>query len=67
MAFPATSAWRTPTTDIHEQVGKFDYVMANPPFSQNAVDRERLKDDKKRFPFGMPSVDSANYLWIQLF
>ncbi|WP_437831739.1 type I restriction-modification system subunit M [Sorangium sp. So ce1153] len=53
--------------DIHEQVGKFDYVMANPPFNQNAVDRERLKDDKKRFPFGMPSVDSANYLWIQLF
>ncbi|XXX75946.1 N-6 DNA methylase [Sorangium sp. So ce134] len=53
--------------DIHDQVGKFDYVMANPPFNQNAVDRERLKDDKKRFPFGMPSVDSANYLWIQLF
>ncbi|WP_437778803.1 type I restriction-modification system subunit M [Sorangium sp. So ce1097] len=53
--------------DIHEQVGKFDYVMANPPFNQNAVDRERLKDDRRRFPFGMPSVDSANYLWIQLF
>ncbi|WP_438016577.1 class I SAM-dependent DNA methyltransferase [Sorangium sp. So ce315] len=53
--------------DIHEQVGKFDYVMANPPFNQNAVDRARLKDDRRRFPFGMPSVDSANYLWIQLF
>ncbi|AGP41390.1 type I restriction-modification system subunit M [Sorangium cellulosum] len=53
--------------DIHDQVGKFDYVMANPPFNQNAVDRERLKGDRHRFPFGMPSVDSANYLWIQLF
>lgn len=53
--------------DIHNQVGRFDFVMANPPFNQNAVDKERIKDDKKRFPFGMPSIDSANYLWIQLF
>lgn len=53
--------------DIHDQVGKFDFVMANPPFNQNAVDKERIKDDKKRFPFGMPSVDNANYLWIQIF
>ena len=47
--------------------GKFDFVAANPPFNQNAVDKERIKDDKKRFPFGMPSTDNANYLWIQLF
>jgi type I restriction enzyme M protein len=53
--------------DVHDQVGRFDFVMANPPFNQNAVDRERIKDDKKRFPFGMPTVDSANYLWIQIF
>jgi type I restriction enzyme M protein len=53
--------------DIHDQVGRFDFVMANPPFNQNAVDKERIKDDDKRFPFGMPSVDNANYLWIQLF
>lgn len=53
--------------NIHDQVGKFDFVMANPPFNQNAVDRERIKDDKKRFPLGMPSTDNANYLWIQLF
>jgi type I restriction enzyme M protein len=52
---------------LDEQVGKFDFVMANPPFNQNAVDKERLKDDKKRFPFGMPSTDNANYLWIQVF
>ncbi len=48
-------------------MGHFDFVMANPPFNQNAVDKDRIKDDKKRFPFGMPSVDNANYLWIQLF
>jgi Type I restriction-modification system methyltransferase subunit len=41
--------------------------MANPPFNQNAVDKDRIKDDKKRYPFGMPTVDNANYLWIQLF
>ena len=40
--------------------------MANPPFNVNRVDRERLRDDP-RFPFGMPRVDNANYLWIQLF
>ncbi len=40
--------------------------MANPPFNVNNVDKDRLKDDP-RFPLGMPSVDNANYLWIQLF
>lgn len=54
--------------DIHAaEWGKFDFAAANPPFNQNAVDKERIKDDKKRFPFGMPSTDNANYLWIQLF
>jgi type I restriction enzyme M protein len=41
--------------------------MANPPFNVNRVDKERLKDDRARFPFGMPTTDNANYLWIQLF
>lgn len=41
--------------------------MANPPFNVDKVDKERIKDDTARFPFGMPSVDNANYLWIQLF
>ena len=36
------------------------------PFNVDRVDMERLKDDP-RFPFGMPRVDNANYLWIQLF
>ena len=52
--------------DPHNCLSKFDFVMANPPFNVNSVDRERIKDDP-RFPFGMPRVDNANYLWIQLF
>lgn len=47
-------------------VGAFDYIMANPPFNGNKVDMLKLKDDV-RFPFGLPSVDNANYLWIQQF
>ena len=53
--------------DLHNASGKFDFVMANPPFNVNNVDKERLKDDTRRFPFGMPRADNANYLWIQLF
>ena len=52
--------------DPHRCLDKFDFVMANPPFNVDRVDRERLRDDP-RFPFGMPRTDNANYLWIQLF
>ena len=52
--------------DPHNCLGRFDFVMANPPFNVDRVDRERIKDDP-RFPFGMPRVDNANYVWIQLF
>jgi type I restriction enzyme M protein len=52
--------------DIHKSVSKFDFVMANPPFNVDRVDKEKLKDDP-RYPFGMPKTDNANYLWIQVF
>ncbi|RLF68397.1 MAG: SAM-dependent DNA methyltransferase [Thermoplasmata archaeon] len=52
--------------DLHNTTGRFDYVMANPPFNVDGVDKERIKDDP-RYPIGMPNVDNANYLWIQLF
>jgi len=56
--------------DPHESTGHFDFVVANPPFNVNAVDKERLEGDVgkgRRFAFGLPRVDNANYLWIQLF
>jgi type I restriction enzyme M protein len=56
--------------DPHAATGKFDFVLANPPFNVNAVDKERLKDSVgagRRFPFGLPRTDNGNYLWIQLF
>ncbi len=46
--------------------GRFDFVMANPPFNVSGVDKDRLKDDR-RFALGLPTTDNANYLWIQLF
>jgi len=52
--------------DVFDCVGRFDFVMANPPFNVSGVDKEKLKDDP-RFRLGLPSTDNANYLWIQLF
>jgi type I restriction enzyme M protein len=52
--------------DPHNSFGRFDFVIANPPFNVNAIDKDRLKDDK-RYPYGIPSVDNGNYLWIQIF
>ena len=52
--------------DLHDSVDKFDYVMANPPFNVDKVDKERLKKDP-RFPLGLPTIDNANYLCIQIF
>lgn len=45
---------------------EFDFVMANPPFNVDKVDKEAIKDDP-RYLFGIPSADNANYLWIQIF
>ena len=56
--------------DPHSATGRFDFVLANPPFNVNAVDKERLADSVgpgRRYPFGLPRTDNANYLWIQLF
>lgn len=52
--------------DAHSSVGKFDFVMANPPFNVDRVDKDKLAKDP-RFPFGLPKADNANYLWIQVF
>ncbi len=52
--------------DLHGNSGAFDFVMANPPFNVNGVDKSKL-EGAKRFPFAVPKPDNANYLWIQLF
>ncbi len=52
--------------NVHNCRNRFDFVMANPPFNVDGVDKEKIKDDP-RYPFGLPRVDNANYLWIQEF
>jgi type I restriction enzyme M protein len=57
--------------DLHNSTnggkgGKFDFVMANPPFNVSGVDKEKLREDS-RFRLGVPSTDNANYLWMQVF
>ena len=58
--------------DPHEQFGKCDFVMANPPFNVDEVDAEKVKGDR-RLPFGLPGVNkakkvsNANYLWLSYF
>jgi type I restriction enzyme M protein len=52
--------------DPFRSVGNFDYVMANPPFNVNKIDKARLEGDP-RFPFGPPRADNGNYIWIQEF
>jgi type I restriction enzyme M protein len=54
--------------DKHDLVGKCSFVMANPPFNVDGVDKAKdsVKNDP-RLPFGLPNNDNANYLWIQYF
>jgi type I restriction enzyme M protein len=65
--------------DAHESVGKFDFVLANPPFNvkgkdkngQMVIDPARLQGDP-RYYLGLPltgknEISNANYLWMQMF
>lgn len=58
--------------DKHDLVGKADFVMANPPFNVDGVDKgkEIVKKDARLKLDGivnLPKNDNANYLWIQYF
>jgi type I restriction enzyme M protein len=57
--------------DPHKLIGRFDFVMANPPFNQSEVDKTKLVNDAgkvdARFPLGLPTTNNANYIWINLF
>jgi type I restriction enzyme M protein len=52
--------------DPFKSAGQFDFVMANPPFNVNKIDKAKLEGDR-RFPFGLPKADNGNYIWIQVF
>lgn len=64
-------------SDPYDAVGRFDYVMANPPFNVNEVVYDRVKDDSRFTAYGMTKatkgksgkeiVSNANYLWISYF
>jgi len=51
--------------DPHESFGRFDFVMANPPFNVDRIDKAKLEGDP-RFP-DLPRADNGNYIWIQMF
>jgi type I restriction enzyme M protein len=58
--------------DKHDLVAKADFVMANPPFNVDGVDKgkEVVKKDPRLILDGkvnLPKNDNANYLWIQYF
>ncbi len=58
--------------DAHNMVGGADFVMANPPFNVDGVDKakEGVKRDQRLSINGtvsLPKNDNANYLWIQYF
>ena len=66
--------------DPYNAVGKFDYVMANPPFNVDEVVTEKVENDNRYKPYGIPknksakknsakkeTVPNANYLWISYF
>ena len=69
-------------SDPHSAFGRFDYVMANPPFNVDEVVVEKVINDKRFSTYGVPrnktksaqkasdkkeTVPNANYLWIGLF
>lgn len=62
----ANTYYEDPHHAVSGPYGRFDFVMANPPFNVSGVDKDRLRDDP-RFALGLPTTDNANYLWIQLF
>ena len=70
-------------SDPYDAFGKFDYVMANPPFNVDEVVVDKVKDNRLFNTYGVPrnktkkggkkegdkkeTVPNANYLWIGYF
>ena len=67
--------------DHFDSFGKFDYVLANPPFNVDEVSLSGVEKDPRFNTYGIPrkktkakkseqgkeTVPNANYLWINLF
>ena len=62
--------------DPYASLGKFDFVMANPPFNVKSVKESTVKNDERFYTYGLPknkgkntddSITDANYLWVSLF
>lgn len=67
--------------DAFDSFGKFDYVLANPPFNVDEVSQSGVEHDRRFNTYGIPrkktkakkseqgkeTVPNANYLWINLF
>jgi len=51
--------------DLHLDL-KADFILANPPFNMSDWGGDRLREDK-RWKYGMPPANNANYAWIQHF
>lgn len=51
------------TNDLHKNL-KADYIMANPPFNISDWGADKLKEDK-RWVYGTPPNNNANFAWIQ--
>lgn len=69
-------------SDPYDAYGRFDYVMANPPFNVDEVLLDKVKDQKRFNEYGIPArksksnnkdgdkketIPNANYLWISYF
>ena len=62
-------------SDPFDSLGKFDFVVANPPFNVKSVKEATVKDDPRFYTYGLPktkgkktdNISDANYLWISLF
>ena len=52
---------------VNINIGQFDFVMANPPFNVDKVDKEKMMGDIRFRELGLPKTDNANYIWIHLF
>lgn len=71
----------TYSDDPFNSFGKFDYVLANPPFNVDDVNFNMVEGQKRFNTYGIPrnktdtkkkdkgavTVPNANYLWINLF